>query len=119
VRHLGLFRDQGGLTVNGGRSCLDLGFEGLEGNDFLLVHIALFSGSDIGQVAGVLDQGGLASLKLAQLLTHRFSPEMKKPPGQRLEAVAWVGCDLRAAIEVRPTGRGVCRPLESAADGVG
>jgi hypothetical protein len=42
--------------------CCDLGLRGLsKAADSFIVHVALLSGSDVGQGACVLDQGGFAT----------------------------------------------------------
>ena len=56
MHHVRLFGDQCSFTINGGRGCLNLGFQGFKSTDFFFVHITLLSGSDVGQGTCVLDQ---------------------------------------------------------------
>lgn len=76
--HVCFLSDQGRFTVDGSRGGFDPGFEGFKCIDFLFVHVALLGGSDIGQGACVLDQGGFAGLQLAQLLAHGFDSRNEK-----------------------------------------
>jgi hypothetical protein len=83
--------DQGGFAVDRCRGGVDPGAQGVEGGHFVVGQVAILRSGEVGQTAGLFDQGGLASLKLAQLLAHVVlqsknpheagSMGVKKPPG--------------------------------------
>ena len=103
MRHmgkLGLFGDEGCLPVDGGGDRFDLGFEAFEGGGLLIGQVTLLGSGLFGQGAGVLDQGGLASLKFAQLFAHvEFSRNEKAAQHLAVRRRGWTRNGRR------PTGR--------------
>jgi hypothetical protein len=92
--------DQGGFAVDGRRGGIDARAQGVEGAHFLVGQVAVLRSGAVGEAAGFLDQGGLASLKLAQVLTHVDSPKAKtrarrvRGAQKNRPEAAWVGDDL-------------------------
>jgi hypothetical protein len=73
--------DQGGLAVDGRRGGIDADTQGVEGAHFLVGQVAVLGSGAVGEAAGFLDQGVLASLKLAQWLTHLILQKQKPARG--------------------------------------
>lgn len=82
-------------AFNGGAGRLNACPECVKRRGFLICQITTLGGCAVTQVTCFFDQIGLASLKLAQLLTHECSPEMKIPPEG-----GWLGYDRRVVSGV-------------------
>jgi hypothetical protein len=110
--------DQGGFAVNGRRGGVDANTQGVEGAHFLVGEVAVLRSGAVGEAAGFLDQGGLARLKLAQVLNH-VDLQKQKTRARRVRwaqknrpEAAWVGEDRRVGSgRGWGRGRGRCRDL--------